>query len=695
MADAAAKQTDELIDKLEKKLDKLYKQSKKEMTGKLKSFLKSYDAQNKQKKALLKAGKLSQEKYDQWLQGKAYQKKWYEEMINQLTADATLTDIKAMSIVSTFTPEAYAINHNYSAFQIEKQSHMDTSFTLYDAHTVENLVEKKPNLLPKPDPSIPKEERWHQKKLTDAITQGILQGEGIDDISQRFMTVTNMDENAAIRNARTAMTGAQNAGRVDAYEYAESLGIDMKQEWLATLDERTRDTHRMLDGERVKVGDKFSNGCRYPGDPLGDPAEIYNCRCTLVAAVAGVDQSKAPRNDKLGGMSYDEWKFNHDEVKQNQYYIDKTKSAIDKLGGNKTFSGIWKDDVKLSDYEAKKDSIQAKMDYYDSEIDKLQQKKDDGTINSWEEKKLDGLIQHKSNLAEFQKLGPEYAKLSGDLSNYQQQLRDARSAAGTGNEMFSQERKDAALWFDKDHGGFRAADAYLDPIAKSAYGQATRQERDGFYTYTAGSGGHNRPLAGYQKPWSQSGSGWEERFYVGPDKVWIDFEGKGDQIRGLTTLCEKGVLPDDIWLQSGQDFQTLEGSIGLPRGVLQRMSESEIQQTLIGTRFEADQFISTAVNEGGGACFNSKPTKWNIYCPSGSEMFYASDFGAFGKGENEMILQRGGTYEITNAYWGIDKTDGNRRKLFVDVELHSELGYNKFQQDPNEWTGSRKNYRNS
>ena len=73
MADAAAKQTDELIDKLEKKLDKLYKQSEKEMTGKLKGFLKSYDAQNKEKKALLKAGKLSPEKYDQWLSGKAYQ----------------------------------------------------------------------------------------------------------------------------------------------------------------------------------------------------------------------------------------------------------------------------------------------------------------------------------------------------------------------------------------------------------------------------------------------------------------------------------------------------------------------------------------------------------------------------------------------------------------------------------------------
>ena len=84
--------------------------------------------------------------------------------------------------------------------------------------------------------------------------------------------------------------------------------------------------------------------------------------------------------------------------------------------------------------------------------------------------------------------------------------------------------------------------------------------------------------------------------------------------------------------------------------------------------------------------------KLNIYCPKGSQMIYASDVGAFGKGENEMILQRGGTYKITKIYWGNDPTDGNSRKLFVDLELHSDKGYDLFQQDPNEWKGSKKNY---
>ena len=74
-------------------------------------------------------------------------------------------------------------------------------------------------------------------------------------------------------------------------------------------------------------------------------------------------------------------------------------------------------------------------------------------------------------------------------------------------------------------------------------------------------------------------------------------------------------------------------------------------------------------------------------------MLYASDVGAFGKAENEMILQRGGTYEITKIYWGKDATDGDATKLFVDLDLHFELGYDKFQQDPSEWKGSTKNYK--
>ena len=61
------------------------------------------------------------------------------------------------------------------------------------------------------------------------------------------------------------MAAAQNAGRVNSYKRAQAMSVNLQQEWLATLDTHTRHSHRRLDGERVAVGEKFSNGCRWPG----------------------------------------------------------------------------------------------------------------------------------------------------------------------------------------------------------------------------------------------------------------------------------------------------------------------------------------------------------------------------------------------------------------------------------------------
>lgn len=353
----------------------------------------------------------------------------------------------------------------------------------------------------------------------------------------------------------------------------------------------------------------------------------------------------------------------------------------------KTYSGIWKDDITTADYAAKQSSIAGKKAYYEN---KFLITTDPDDIAKYQ-------VLY-NQVKEFEAEGKKYHELSQRLAASQAKLTNIQkngkipSAGKAVTDTFSDERKQNALWFTNANGGFRAADKYFDPTAQKVLNAASKAEFDGFYTYTRKSGGHNRPLAGFQKPWTKSGTGWEAQYYVGPKKVWIDYEGKGDQIRGLTTLIEKSTYPDDVWVQSGQGFGTLAGFLGIDPADLQNMTDAQLQQ-FVGRRNVFHQFLSTAVNKGGGSMFNAKPMKLNIYVPKGSEALYASDKGAYGKGENEMILQRGGTYEITKIYWGIDPTDGGKRKLFADLDLHSELGYDKFQQDPNEWTGSKKNYR--
>lgn len=605
-------------------------------------------------------------------------------------------------------------------------------------------------------------------KIAATVSRSMATGKTYAQCGLALEQQTNIGFNKAVRIARTEGHRIQTTATMDAMIDAKDKGADVVKQWDSTLDDRTRESHRQVDGEIRELDEKFSNGLDYPGVG-GSAAEVVNCRCALLqrarwaldddelqtlkdrAAYYGLDKTTEfedfkqkylqaaqqiaqpvapvkPKKEyltekklqqKIADLDSEIQKYDAkygdiknapaseqtiyaDLLQQKADYQTKldekiTKKEIKKLKKEQilvqdqidnyqidTYTGIWKDDVVTSDWASKAASIPKKKIYFQ---DKLHYATDQAEIDKWQAM-LDALD-------DFDTKGKAYYDLQQQMSTIQRNLTKLQNGGNTAVlDAFTQQRKDAALWFDTQHGGFSAADKYFDPPSKVIHGGATSQEHDGFYTYTSSSGGHNRPLAGFQKPWSKPGSGWEQQFYVGPKKVWIDFEGKGDQIRGLTTLIEKSIYPDDVWLQSGQEFATLEGYLGLPYGTISSMSDADLQQ-YVGRRTVVYNFISTAVNEGGGSMFNRKPMKFNIYAPSGSQMLYASDVGAFGKGENEMILQRGGTYEITRIYWGNDATDGNRRKLMVDLEIHPEVGYDLFQQDPNEWQGSKKNYHNS
>jgi hypothetical protein len=55
--------------------------------------------------------------------------------------------------------------------------------------------------------------------------------------------------------------------------------------WVSTRDLRTRDTHRVMNGQERVFGEVFRTGggkyLAYPGDPDGPPEETINCRCVL------------------------------------------------------------------------------------------------------------------------------------------------------------------------------------------------------------------------------------------------------------------------------------------------------------------------------------------------------------------------------------------------------------------------------
>lgn len=336
MSDPGNDDTERVLRNMEHKLDKIYSRATHEAQEKLTDYLKRFERKDAEKQELVKAGKLSQDDYLEWRKRQMVTGDRYREMVNTLASDYAHTDKLAMSMVQGYMPEVYAINRNFSMYEIEHGSNIDVNYTLYNSRTVEKLVKEKGAILPKPSVEIPKDQRWNAVHIRGEITQGVLQGESIPKIAKRLQKITNMDKAAAVRNARTAVTTAQNTARLDTYKDAAKKGIGLKKMWVASLDHRTRASHVVLDGEMVDVDATFSNGMDCPGGS-GPPEEVYNCRCRLVSHLTGFNFTDAPRNSKLGDMSYEQWKENAREKLER----DQEKHSEFKVVQGRDISQTW------------------------------------------------------------------------------------------------------------------------------------------------------------------------------------------------------------------------------------------------------------------------------------------------------------------------------------------------------------------
>ena len=321
MKDAGHYETELVIKKAEADVKRIYQQTAQEVQKKLDDYWRRYRVKDEAKRRAMELGEITKKEYADWRTGQIMMGKRWEEMRNSIAEDLHNANKVARSVVNGYKSDVYALNHNYATFQMERGSKINTSYTLYDRHTVERMIKDQPKVLPDPGANMRRriaegrDVAWQQGQIQSVVTQSILQGESIPQMSRRIAhTMGENNRQATTRYARTAMTGAQNAGRVDAYSRAEDMGIEMEQEWVATLDDRTRSAHVILDGQSVPVGEPFIvNGqrIRYPGDPDAPGELIWNCRCTLVPKIKGVDQSNAPRDNRLGSMTYEEWKEMH------------------------------------------------------------------------------------------------------------------------------------------------------------------------------------------------------------------------------------------------------------------------------------------------------------------------------------------------------------------------------------------------
>ena len=288
MADTAHRLTDEKLEEMEKRLSAIYSRAEKEITKTAEEYFSRFAKQDEAKRKLVEQGKLTEEEYTKWRKGKVMYGKRFTEMKEQCAKQLLNVNQTALAYVNGELPEVYAINYNALAGSVDGVG--GYSFTLVDADTVRNLAVTDTSLLPYMELDPSKDIPWNMKKINAETLQGILQGESMDKIANRLRNVQEMNKTQAIRSARTIVTGAENKGRQDSYKRAEEDGIVMKRRWIATNDSRTRHWHAELGGVEVDIDEPWHNEfgeIMYPGDPSADPANTYNCRCSMRSVVKG------------------------------------------------------------------------------------------------------------------------------------------------------------------------------------------------------------------------------------------------------------------------------------------------------------------------------------------------------------------------------------------------------------------------
>lgn len=441
MSDPASKYTNKKIKSLDEKIQLVYSESQKDIEAKLDDFNKKFKAKYEIHVQEMHDGKITKEQFDSWVKGQVFQGNQWKAKRDQIINTITNSNQISTAIINGNMKDIFAANGNYMAYTLETGQGINFGFDIYDKTTVTKLIKDDPQLLPEWKIDEQKDYIWNYKKVNNAVTQGIIQGESLDKVAKRLTkNLVTQNENLMKTFARTAMTEAQNAGRDQRLMDAKAKGIVVVKQWMATLDARTRDSHAHMDGEKIKVGDKwhpmkFSNGCRFPGDPEGPPHEVYNCRCTLVGDVEEYP-AEYERYDNIDGkpienMTYKEW-YKAKHGKEFEYTPKPASKGFDydKYGGKEVVNILSKynnwTEVINNTTPANYDEFQKVVDAFvgasNEEMDKII--KDIKAAGIKPKKTLQASKKAAKEATEEAKALKEYEKAKAELDKIEQEIKD-------------------------------------------------------------------------------------------------------------------------------------------------------------------------------------------------------------------------------------------------------------------------------
>jgi hypothetical protein len=135
-------------------------------------------------------------------------------------------------------------------------------------------------------------------KIGEQIREGLQKGWAPATFQQAVKDCGIFSDMRALRISRTMTgAGASQAQWLNALTSGATHKI-----WKTAGDSLVRDIHSSINGQKVGINDRFSNGGRYPLDSLLSAAQRVNCRCSLMFELNEEDNdygAKPPPEDPM------------------------------------------------------------------------------------------------------------------------------------------------------------------------------------------------------------------------------------------------------------------------------------------------------------------------------------------------------------------------------------------------------------
>lgn len=332
--DKGHKFTDKEIERLENALKRHYGKTNKTVREMLTEHLSQYKNRVAEYKERFESGGMTRQQYEDAVFMLITTGNDWEQVQESIINEYIDADVSAMQTVGVSMVAVYLFNHLYKSGRMNSRSrsHFDFLFELPkvfrdkgDPFTIiTDLLNGRgfKRTMPTPKPNIMKDRVFYRGRLNSIIRQGIREGKSVTDIAVNVERLTKLDIMSAFRAVRTGCTNAENSGKLDAMiAFRDKYGIGVRKMWYATLDGRTRTSHRQIHGEVKELEELFTNGLLFPGDASGDPSELYNCRCTMLEVIEGIDVDIA---EAPSGKTREQWI--EEEPKSKPYPIPKKYS---------------------------------------------------------------------------------------------------------------------------------------------------------------------------------------------------------------------------------------------------------------------------------------------------------------------------------------------------------------------------------